>query len=249
MILYTNGCSFVYGQELQNPTISAWPSILSKKLNVEVKNDALCGSSNERIFRTTNDFICNNYKKYKNELFVVIGWSLSDRYELFHQRLLKYIQIMNYNEKIGTTERDSVSELENQIIHNFHNLFKSDDYINEQTSLRYIIAIYALCNLFQIPLIMFNSIWPFISSKQLLNIFDKIQNLKKHKFHNFHFYENANLIQIFQHNNWINETFMDFTVINKFSIGENSHPLEEAHEAWANYLYNYIITNDILNKK
>ena len=50
-------------------------------------------------------------------------------------------------------------------------------------------------------------------------------------------------------NNWINETFMDFTVINKFSIGENSHPLEEAHEAWANYLYNYIITNNILNKK
>lgn len=60
MNLYFNGCSFTYGDELQDPKKSAWPALVTKSLGANFLNDAVSGGSNDRIVYKTllasNDF-------------------------------------------------------------------------------------------------------------------------------------------------------------------------------------------------
>jgi len=60
MNLYFNGCSFTYGDELQDPKNSAWPPLVAKTLGCNSLNDAVICGSNERIVYKTlfasNDF-------------------------------------------------------------------------------------------------------------------------------------------------------------------------------------------------
>ena len=76
MKLYTNGCSFVYGDELEDREKEAFPYLLKNRLNCELLNDSQNGSSNQRILRTT-------LKQNLNDYFVIIGWSSIYRYEYY----------------------------------------------------------------------------------------------------------------------------------------------------------------------
>jgi hypothetical protein len=46
MKFYFNGCSFTYGDELQNPSVDAWPVIVSRRFDKEFRNDAVQGGTN-----------------------------------------------------------------------------------------------------------------------------------------------------------------------------------------------------------
>jgi|TARA_Y100000310_G_scaffold205828_1_gene206183 hypothetical protein len=83
--LFTNGDSWTWGQGLQEDQPDGkprgqWPDVLGKKMKSEVINLAECGSSNERICRTTIQWICDNQEKIKDTFFI-IGWTISDRWE------------------------------------------------------------------------------------------------------------------------------------------------------------------------
>jgi len=60
--LYANGCSFVWGDELQNENDpewahkKRWSRVFSDKCGVEEINESENGSSNNRIYRTTKDW-------------------------------------------------------------------------------------------------------------------------------------------------------------------------------------------------
>lgn len=64
--------------------------VLSDKLNCEEINIATGGSSNDRIFRTTFDWIENNKEKIKNTLFI-IGLTHWARKDLYSVNLQDYI--------------------------------------------------------------------------------------------------------------------------------------------------------------
>ena len=87
--LYTNGCSFVYGDELSNPNDNEWlekkrwSRIFSEKYNVKEINESENGSSNNRIYRTTKDWVLGNKDKLE-DTFVVLGWSQSVRTEKYN---------------------------------------------------------------------------------------------------------------------------------------------------------------------
>ena len=51
--LYANGCSFVWGDEIDGPEENRWSRIFSERYNVEEINESENGSSNNRIYRTT----------------------------------------------------------------------------------------------------------------------------------------------------------------------------------------------------
>lgn len=106
-MLYVNGCSLTYGMELGtvgyklhqtelNSTENlyrmnhSWPGILSRLMNVQLINDAITGASNERIFRTTIDYIenCSVVPTY-----VVIGWTSLGRTEVYDLNTNKEEQI------------------------------------------------------------------------------------------------------------------------------------------------------------
>ena len=48
MILYTNGCSFTWGDELSDRSLR-FAELLSNKLNYKLVDNSMCGASNERI--------------------------------------------------------------------------------------------------------------------------------------------------------------------------------------------------------
>lgn len=60
MNLYFNGCSFTFGDELQDPKNSAWPALVGDSLKCRFFNDAVSGGSNDRIvyktLLTANDY-------------------------------------------------------------------------------------------------------------------------------------------------------------------------------------------------
>jgi hypothetical protein len=77
MRIYTNGCSFTYGDELKSPNDSAWPVLLSKKLNGQIVNDAVSGGTNQRtVYRT----IKNLEKEF--DLYI-IAWTTYSRFTFY----------------------------------------------------------------------------------------------------------------------------------------------------------------------
>jgi len=85
--LLVNGDSFTFGDGLDNPSQEVWATKLGNKLNMDVVNLGESGGSNQRILRTTTEWILDffyydpTYETAK-DLYVVIGWSNPDRIEL-----------------------------------------------------------------------------------------------------------------------------------------------------------------------
>ena len=82
-ILLTNGCSWVNGAGLPNRETQRWSYHLAKKLNMEDINISSEGASNDKILRTTIDWITENKEKI-SEIIVVIGWTQITRMEIFN---------------------------------------------------------------------------------------------------------------------------------------------------------------------
>jgi hypothetical protein len=113
MILYCNGDSNTYGSEIMPPGFAlawpslvitpspdaadlrqidiyrhtkAWPGVLGQHLGATIINDAAPGGSNQRIVRTTLEWLARNHgtiRQKPEEVVVVIGFTESCRYE-FH---------------------------------------------------------------------------------------------------------------------------------------------------------------------
>ena len=106
MLLLANGCSHTAGAEIEyllqgKCYEKAYPKYTAELLGWNYENIADSGASQERIIRTTIDWIGKNYKKYKNtEIFVVIMWSGPSRVEFYDGILDKYIQIVPNNDVV-----------------------------------------------------------------------------------------------------------------------------------------------------
>ncbi len=98
MKLYTNGCSFVWGDELKDRTNEAFPFLLQKRLGCELLQESSCGSNNQRILRSTiglpdhrareeSDRDYKLHEKFTKDDFVIIGWSSIYRYEYYSDEL------------------------------------------------------------------------------------------------------------------------------------------------------------------
>lgn len=98
MYLYANGCSMTYGSELHDDPVTgvctdhqyrwrySWPGQLRGLLEADgVYNDAVPSGSNDRIVRTTVDFLARwtRLGLPTEALLVVVGWSHPARREFF----------------------------------------------------------------------------------------------------------------------------------------------------------------------
>lgn len=73
MKLYFNGCSHTWGDDLADPSTTAWPAVLSKTLGVEFMNDSASGGTNDRImYRTIKNI--NQFDKF------YIAWTYTTRF-------------------------------------------------------------------------------------------------------------------------------------------------------------------------
>lgn len=92
MILFTNGCSWTYGGGLnldqaaqeKDRLASTWPAHLGKLMGAsEVINLAEGCGSNDRILRTTFDWLSKQTPERLRETLVIIQWTEASRYEYF----------------------------------------------------------------------------------------------------------------------------------------------------------------------
>ena len=93
--LFVNGCSFTYGDELKNKFEERWSYIISKRLNLEEINIAHDGASNDRILRSTIDWISYNTDKLKDTFFV-IGWTGPERWEEWLDKDISEFNVQGY---------------------------------------------------------------------------------------------------------------------------------------------------------
>ena len=106
MLLLANGCSHTAGAEIEYELQGycyekAYSKYCAENLGWQYENIAASGASQERIIRTTIDWVGKNYKRYKNkEIFVVIMWSGPGRTEFYDGRLHQYIQIVPNNDVV-----------------------------------------------------------------------------------------------------------------------------------------------------
>lgn len=75
-MIYVNGCSFTYGDELTDRSV-AWPNLLGKKLRSAVSNQAFSGRSNYGILYQTIKNLKQNYN------FYIIAWTTTTRYTFY----------------------------------------------------------------------------------------------------------------------------------------------------------------------
>ena len=80
--LYAFGCSYTYGDNTSDwhkkqnqPSRTAWPNLLSEKLNLDCINLSKSGSSNDRILQTLLD----NYKLIQDQDIIYIMMTFPDR--------------------------------------------------------------------------------------------------------------------------------------------------------------------------
>ena len=115
MKLYTNGCSFTWGDELSDRNLR-FAGLLANKFDCELIDDSMCGASNERILRTTLDYLQNPNTNLEN-LMVVIGWSGISRKEIYNGGWSKITPTMigtndvatQYYSKIQSVQQDNLN--------------------------------------------------------------------------------------------------------------------------------------------
>lgn len=83
------GCSFIFGSELHDvaletgmsPSLSTWPALIAKKLNLEYECYARPGQGNFKIYC---DILANSYQD-DNSIYV-INWTWIDRHDYINAR-------------------------------------------------------------------------------------------------------------------------------------------------------------------
>lgn len=104
--IVTNGCSFTYGEGLDDRENEAWPFVLGNKLGVDVVNIARSGSGNDRIFRRTYEYFYEDIKNNNHPLYVIM-FSAINRQDRWLEDQQQY-QIISPAETHDPVSRDFV---------------------------------------------------------------------------------------------------------------------------------------------
>lgn len=216
-----------------------WSGHLKKLTNANTLiNHGLGGGSNNRILRTTLDYIRNlNPKDYKTTL-IVIGWTASERNEIY---VNKDWHRWNLNQPFSqTVDRLQISD-DNYIarvdkLHQDYIGLIHDDYVNIKT---YLDTVYLLSNTLDnlgIKYFFFNALPAWWEGGQYKTDCNVEQVFTKE----LAWHENHTNIQNFK------DSFMHFVHRENYTVGKYLHPLHDAHVDWANYIYSDLITRGIL---
>jgi hypothetical protein len=116
--LVTNGCSFTFGDELENPKTQAWPALLANKLGLPIVNLAQPGTGNDCILRRTTEYLYENLATGSKPL-VVIAWSQDWRREAWF--LDDYYGHPNFNDYgiIAMPKNKTINDHERALIGNW----------------------------------------------------------------------------------------------------------------------------------
>jgi hypothetical protein len=227
----------------------SYPYILKNLLGIKNHmNSALGGSCNKRILRTSIIDIEQLLTAYDpSEIFVVIGWTAFDRTEIFSNH--HFVQIipsfdganLTKDQKKYAAMYDEViaGQLDDLLLHHLTEVLTLKNYLKNK-GIRYVFS-YGLTS--------------YIEQQ-----FDEVELLRASKNHDV-----TKFIDLVDYNSWAlppntsvsadyeqllkslcTLCFYNFTVSNGYKQGTGLHPLDEAHNDWANVLYKYIVEHKLL---
>lgn len=240
MLLFANGCSLTEGHELGGVTPNsngvlisvdpvykennAWPKLLANKLNMDCVNHAQAGGSNDRIIRTTLDWTATYLQDNKAEdLFVVIGWTSSNRTEF------------NINGQWCHILPQWETAYEDRIVRKVHKFYKTyiyDEDVDAERKIRNVLLLQSWLKVNKISYIFCNCLigdssplkYETRTGKEL-NISNNIDSKLYYGYNNPVMYMN--------------------NVCKGLPHGQRGHPLGEGHKLWADTLYKYIKENNL----
>jgi hypothetical protein len=210
-----------------------WAGKLQKNLSVpNLINHALGAASNRRILRTTIKYLRETDIEQLRKTFVVIGWTVSARNELYIERPGGAAwQVFNptqqfsttYDRRIFTTEED-LARLDD--FQKFHTAYVYNDYSGV---FDYFQCTYLLSNLLenlQVPYLFFNALPPWWAAGQDQTQCDILAEFPRElEWHTSH----PNVLHY-------NDNMYGFIADNNFKLGKYLHPLSDGHAAWGDYL-------------
>jgi len=147
MILFANGDSHTYGEEVPNKD-DTFASLIGKHFDFRVLNRATPGGSNDCILRTSG----RHY--FSNDYFMLIGWTSWEREEWYHN--LHYYQIN------GTGHRTLPKELHERYCEWVMNSDYSDMVIKSQEWHEKIWMYHKALQAKRIKHLFFNTFTPFL---------------------------------------------------------------------------------------
>lgn len=251
-IMLFNGCSHTAGSEIEytNQTScyeKSWGKFLSNMTGDEYINIAKGGSSNEYIFRTTQDWVIENVlinKLYKIEdLHVVVMWSGFDRKEIYFPDSNRVDSINPQTDvKYQYTKMKYELEKFKDVIVYFH-----DTLYSNLKNLIYVNNLSIFLDTFKIKYTFLNALHSFINLEDL----DKKHILRASYINNFWLYDDNKKIKHIGFNN-TNETFFGHLTNKtnfKWSVhSKKGHFGEDAHKYWAEEVYDFINKKPEKNK-
>jgi lysophospholipase L1-like esterase len=237
MILLSNGCSFTEGYALSTPN-SSWPFRLSDNLNGNVVNLALGGAGNDRIYRTTIEYLNVN----STSDLIIIGWAGLNRAELSHESGL-YL-------RLGADILADTRQL-NQDLSHVHKFWLTDlynQYISYRNWINYVLH---LQNYFDIKKINYRFFlaWGTNYIKEFINESDLALELADQSFQwrdrtqyaacrSIHkeYQELVHLTKQIDLSKWITNnqyTMQSFLNTKDCITDDTGHFLEDGHQIWA----------------
>ena len=235
MRIYTVGCSFTHGDELVNPSSSAWPTLLGNMMSAEVNNDAISGGTNYRnVYRT----IKSTVEKY--DLYIV-AWTHASRYTFYKSE--NNFEI-NFNPQLINNIYGNSSFFKDwgkTLYYHWHNeLYAFKSWLQQIILLQSFLKDknYIMLNTMPNNLNQWLAPWPeFIqATSSLINfdLMDDAQIFDEHK--EIQYYVN----QIDKANFYCWQKFCITDLCTQFKCGTGGHLLEDGHQHLANLIYSHV---------
>lgn len=216
--IVASGCSFAYGQGLDDPKTESWPAQLASLMGVECVNLGKPGMGNEHVFSSIVDYFAFN-AQHTTDSFVIPSFSEFSRVEF------TLPASPGYPSKNWTTILNSRCEPK------FTSMFFEKFYVEEYYYARYmrtIISLQAIMKSWDVEYLMFEG----LGLAHLLhkNMIDR-DEVKK-------------LVERIDRTRWLRFMAGNFdTMTDPRQRLPCRHPNAVAHNEMANRLYEYIINN------
>jgi hypothetical protein len=240
--LYVDGCSFTWGVGLDNPPEENWGYLLSKRLELQLKNNSGPGKGNDEIFRKIYELLYSN----KNlPSIIVIQLSELTRIRIYDDVDMKWKSASPAAWDFPKKTQDYYWRYYYSIYQNVYYLFFQMLLFKDKCdSLG--IEFYVFDGICDINLRCLKNIEENLEKEKLLDLYQSVKDKnfllyngdyswnninKKDKYHN------ANIILNYHDLFWKNRP--DKPEDGEWSL-DGDHPTKESHEFMANEIYNFI---------
>lgn len=228
-----------------------WPHKLAAKLGLDCENISIAGSSNDGIVRRTMNTLDTILLKYKpEEILYIVGWSSPERKDFYyedgtnsHWETMYPGEISSYK---GYTDR----------LHNFYKQYVLSFWNSEEFITRYIQQVILLDLFFskkQVNYLFFDAFYEskeaVLSTKHSIKESKSLYHSISNKFNSPGSLKALELDNTIKHffdivsTKYIKKTFIEYMLEKEKLLNKKLltyHPVEEGHDLWAEYLFNYV---------